>query len=359
MKKRPKNTGKILMKKGAKKTGRNVARKRAKKTGRTLIILLLIIIIALASMFISTIKKPLKLSDSEVVNVQDGDSFYSIINRLSNEKKIKSPFIIKIYTKLTGLNLEVIPGNHTLDKSMSINEIVETLKDTSNTNAITVTIPEGFNVEDIAARLEEKGICTKDEFLNAVKSYPLPSYVKDNSDKRYNLEGFLFPDTYNFEIGVQPEYIIEAMINRFEEVWGEITEGLDIKEDDIENIINVASIIEKEARVDEDRPLIASVIYNRLEQDMPLQIDATVIYAHGYYIESVRNRHLAIESKYNTYLHKGLPVGPICNPGAPSIKAALNPDNTNYLFYLLASDDEHYFTDNYDDFLKKKEELGY
>ena len=96
MKKRPKNTGKILMKKGAKKTGRNVARKRAKKTGRTLIILLLIIIIALASMFISTIKKPLKLSDSEVVNVQDGDSFYSIINRLSNEKKIKSPFIIII-----------------------------------------------------------------------------------------------------------------------------------------------------------------------------------------------------------------------------------------------------------------------
>ena len=139
----------------------------------------------------------------------------------------------------------------------------------------------------------------------------------------------------------------------------EITEGLDIKEDDIEKIINVASIIEKEARVDEDRPLIASVIYNRLEQDMPLQIDATVIYAHGYYIENVRNRHLAIESKYNTYLHKGLPVGPICNPGAPSIKAALNPANTNYLFYLLASDDEHYFTDNYDDFLKKKEELGY
>lgn len=357
MKKRPKNTGKKLMKRGAKNTGINVTRKRPKKTGRILITLLLIIVIALAFMFISTIKKPLKVSNSEVVNVQGGDSFYSIINRLADENKIKSPFIIKIYTKLTGLNLEVIPGSHTLDKSMSINEIVEALKNPNNTNAI--TIPEGFNVEDIAARLEEKGICTNDEFLNAVKSYPLPSYVKDNADKRYNLEGFLFPDTYNFEIGVEPEYIIKTMINRFEEVWGEITEGLDIKEDDIEKIINIASIIEKEARVDEDRPLIASVIYNRLEQDMPLQIDATVIYAHGYYIESVRNRHLAIESKYNTYLHKGLPVGPICNPGAPSIKAALNPDSTNYLFYLLASDDEHYFTDNYDDFLKKKEELGY
>lgn len=359
MKKRTKNTGRPLTKKKAKNTGRPLRRKRAKSTRRALIILLLIIVIALAFVFISTVKKPLKISDSEVVNVQEGDSFYSIINRLSSENKIKSLFIIKIYTKLTGLDLEVIPGSHTLDKSMSINDIAKTLKDTNNANAITITIPEGFNVEDIAARVEEKGICTKDEFLNAVKSYPLPSYVKDNPDKRYNLEGFLFPDTYNFEVGVQPEYIIETMIKRFEEVWGKITEGLNIKEDDIEKVINVASIIEKEARVDEDRPLIASVIYNRLDQDMPLQIDATVIYAHGYYIENVRNRHLAIESKYNTYLHKGLPVGPICNPGAPSIEAALNPATTNYLFYLLASDDEHYFTDNYDDFLKKKEELGY
>ena len=347
------------MKKKPKNTGRTLRKKRAKNTGRTLIILLLIIVIALASVFISTIKKPLKISQSEVVNVEEGDSFYSIINSLSNEKKIKSPFIIKIYAKLTGLNLEVVPGSHTLEKGMSVKDIAKTLKDTNNANAITLTIPEGFNVEDIATRVEEKGICTKDEFLSAVKSYPLPSYVKDNPDKRYNLEGFLFPDTYNFKIGVEPEYIIETMIKRFEGVWSKITEGLDIKEDDIEKIINVASIIEKEARVDEDRPLIASVIYNRLEQDMPLQIDATVIYAHGYYIENVRNRHLAIESKYNTYLHKGLPVGPICNPGASSIEAALKPANTNYLFYLLASEHEHYFTDNYDDFLKKKKELGY
>lgn len=334
-------------------------KKRAKNTGRALIILLLIVVIAIASIFISTIRKPLKISQSEVVNVEEGDSFYSIINRLSNEKKIKSPFIIKIYAKLTRLDLEVVPGSHTLDETMSLNDVAKTLKDTNNANTITLTIPEGFNVEDIAARVEENGICTKDEFLSAIKSYPLPAYVSDNSDKRYNLEGFLFPDTYNFEIGVKPEYIIETMIKRFEEVWAEVTQGMDIKQEDIEKVINVASIIEKEARVDEDRPLIASVIYNRLKQGMPLQIDATVIYAHGYYIENVRNRHLAIESKYNTYLHKGLPVGPICNPGEPSIKAALHPSDTNYLFYLLASDNEHYFTDNYDDFLKKKEELGY
>ena len=179
------------MKRKAKNTGRTLRKKKSKNTGRPLIVLLLIIVIALTSMFISTINKPLKISDSQVVDVKEGDSFYSIINSLSNENKIKSPFIIKIYAKLTGLDLEVVPGSHTLDKGMSVKDIAKTLKDTNNANEITLTIPEGFNIEDIAARVEEKGICSKDEFLNAVKSYPLPSYVKDNSDKRYTLEGFL------------------------------------------------------------------------------------------------------------------------------------------------------------------------
>ena len=334
--------------------------KKKSKTITMVIAIFAICIVAFIGVrYISVVNKPLLISQDEEVIVSEGDSFYSIINKLFQEKKIKSPIMIKVYSKLTNANLEVLPGKHTLTKGMNLKEVIEDLGSKSEGEGILLTIPEGFTIEDIAFKLEELGICSSDEFLTAVKEYPLPSYITNNPDKRYNLEGFLFPDTYNFEIGVEPEYIIETMIKRFEEVWNEITEGLDIKEDDIEKIINVASIIEKEARVDEDRPLIASVIYNRLEQDMPLQIDATVIYAHGYYIENVRNRHLAIESKYNTYLHKGLPVGPICNPGAPSIKAALNPANTNYLFYLLASDDEHYFTDNYDDFLKKKEELGY
>ena len=332
MKKRVKNTNKLKRR-----------RKKRKRNSNIIIGLILIIILFLGIFkFTSTINKPLKISNEEVVLVEEGDSFYSIVSKLKSENKIKSPLIIKIYAKLTGLNLEVVPGSHTLEKGMSVKEIAETLKDASNANAITVTIPEGFNIEDIATRLQEQEVCTSDEFLNAVKSYPLPSYVKDNPDKRYNLEGFLFPDTYSFEIGVEPQYIIETMIKRFEEVFKEITASDTITEEEVEKVVNVAS-----------------VIYNRLKQNMPLQIDATVIYAHGYYIESVRNRHLAIESKYNTYLYKGLPVGPICNPGVESLKAALNPASTDYLFYLLASDDEHYFTNNYDDFLKKKEELGY
>ena len=303
---------------------------RKRNTGKFIFIIIALILLIGVLKVKSVINDPLKISNEEVVTVENGESFYTIINRLKNENKIKSPFIIKMYSKLAGLNLEVVPGSHTLKDKMSIKEMVETLRDSSN-----------------------------EEFINAVKSYPLPSYVKDNSEKRYNLEGFLFPDTYKFEAGVEPQYIIKTMINRFEEVFKQITANTSINENDVEKIVNVASIIEKEARVDEDRPLIASVIYNRINQNMPLQIDATVIYAHGYYIESVRNRHLAIESKYNTYLYKGLPVGPICNPGIESLKAALNPASTDYLFYLLAGENKHYFTNNYNDFLKKKEELGY
>lgn len=334
------------------------------KSGRItklLVICVLVIICAISGLWVfnSTVNNPLKISNAEMVEVKEGDSFNNIIKKLSEQGKVKSPFLIKIYTKISGINLEVIPGMYELTSDMSVLEITETLREPTNLNTIILTIPEGFNIEDIAARVEEKGLATADEFLNAVKQYPLPSYVKNISDKRYNLEGFLFPDTYNFENGVSPEYIIESMLNRFEEIFKEISANSTIQESDIERIVTIASMIEKEARTDEDRPLISSVIKNRLEVDMPLQICATVIYAHGYYIEDVRNRHLAIESKYNTYLYKGLPVGPISNPGVPSLIAAMNPADTDYLFYLLAGEDEHFFTNNYDDFLNKKTELGY
>lgn len=129
------------MKKDIKNTKRSFRRKRFNKFKRNMIILLLIILIALASIYISTIKRPLKISDSEVVTVKEGDSFYNIVNRLSSENKIKSPFIIKIYSKLTSLDLEVIPGTHTLDKKMSVKDIARTLKDSNDENKIVLTIP--------------------------------------------------------------------------------------------------------------------------------------------------------------------------------------------------------------------------
>ena len=222
-------------------------------------------------------------------------------------------------------------------------------------------IEQCTKIDDIAEELEENNICSSEDFISSVKNYDLPAYVSNNPSKRYNLEGFLFPDTYGFNENENADFVVMTMINRFEEVWQELVQSLNlsIADDEIEKIVNVASIIEKEAVVDSERSLISSVIYNRIAIEMPLQIDATVIYSYGYHIEKMYERHLEIDSPYNTYMYYGLPIGPISNPGRASLMAALKPEKTDYLYYLLESEYTHYFTDNYDDFLKRKEELGY
>lgn len=311
--------------------------------------------------FKSVINRPLKISSDHEISIVQGESFYSFLNELKGEGLIKNTFIIKLYTKLSNINLEIIPGQYTLSKDMSVKEIIELLKSASQNNCVDFTIPEGFTIDDISEKLEKEGICKRDDFIKAVKEYPLPSYIKENSNKRYNLEGFLFPDTYKLEKGIKPEVIVETLLNRFNEVWNEIVTNLDVEvnNDDIEKVITVASIIEKEARIDEERSIIASVIYNRMNADMTLSIDATVLYAHGYHKDKLYYKDLEIDSPFNTYMYKGLPVGPISNPGAPSIIAALKPANTDYLFYVLKNDYEHYFTNNDEDFMSKQEELGY
>lgn len=311
--------------------------------------------------FKSVINRPLKISSDHEISIVEGESFYSFLNELKGDGLIKNTFIIKLYTKLSNINLEIIPGQYTLSKDMSVKEIIELLKSASQNNCVDFTIPEGFTIDDISEKLEKEGICKRDDFIKAVKEYPLPSYIKENSNKRYNLEGFLFPDTYKLEKGIKPEVIVETLLNRFNEVWNEIVTNLDVEvnNDDIEKVITVASIIEKEARIDEERSIIASVIYNRMNADMTLSIDATVLYAHGYHKDKLYYKDLEIDSPFNTYMYKGLPVGPISNPGAPSIIAALKPANTDYLFYVLENDYEHYFTNNDEDFMSKQEELGY
>ena len=328
---------------------------------KVIITIVFVIILQVLSIdFIGTIKKPLKISGDEIITVDDGDSIYSVLDKLKAQDKIKSTFFIKLYMKLSGINTEVYPGNHTISKDFSVKELVQTLNEHKD-NGITITIPEGYTVKDIAELLDSEGICKEEEFIDAVKNNPLPSYVKNNSKKRYNLEGYLFPDTYIINKDETADEIIEVMLHRFKEMWDKACKELNltVKDDDVEYVVTVASMIEKEATLDNERSLIASVIYNRLNINMPLQIDATVIYALGYHVDQVLYGHLETESPYNTYLYSGIPVGPISNPGYNSIVAALNPANTDYLYYLVESEGKHYFTNNYDDFELKKEELGY
>ena len=326
----------------------------------TTIIVIMIIIITIWQCF-KIVDTPLKIKDEEIIEVAEGDSFYGVLNKLSEEDKIKNEFLVKLYLKIRGIKPEVLAGTYKLDKSMTLDEIITLLSNDSTIGKIYITIPEGYTIDDIAEKLEENNICNSKDFINSVKNYDLPAYVSNNPNKRYNLEGFLFPDTYSFNENENADFVVKTMINRFEEVWQELVQSLNlsIADDEIEKIVNVASIIEKEAVVDSERSLISSVIYNRIAIEMPLQIDATVIYSYGYHIEKMYEKHLEIDSPYNTYMYYGLPIGPISNPGRASLMAALKPEKTDYLYYLLESEYTHYFTDNYDDFLRRKEELGY
>lgn len=341
----------------------NIKPIKNKKITKILILLIFLVGILFVMYYNSVIKKPLKGDDSVVViEVKQGDGFYDILNNLEKEDKVRSKLMIKLKLALDNKNINLNEGIYEIPSDSTLNDILKSLESNlDNINLVKITIPEGFSVEEIGGKLEENGFCTKEEFVDAVNSYQLPDFIEEKDKTRYNLEGFLYPDTYYIKKGTSAEDIITIMLERFKSVMNEVKEDVNLALDDSKmyDVITIASMIEKEARVDEDRPLIASVIYNRLNEDMKLQLDATVLYSLGYHVETLLNRHLEVDSPYNTYKYKGLPEGPICNPGIESIKAALQPAESDYIYYILQNDGAHYFTDNYDDFLNKKKELGY
>lgn len=287
----------------------------------------------------SIVKEPLKLEeDNLAVDVKNGEGFNSLLDRLDNKGVLKNKLFVKIYLKVTKKKVDLIPGTYSVKSNISLNELITLLEtEDYNENQVSVTIPEGFNIDEMASLFEEKGLFSKEDFLNEIKSYKLPDYIKENEGRKYNLEGFLYPDTYKFSKDVTPEEVIRTMNEKFYNVFKEVCTNLgkDINDDEIDRIITIASLVEEEARLDEERPTIASVIYNRLNKNMKLEFCSTINYAWGEHIENLRNRHLQIDSPYNTYKNYGLPIGPIDNPGVKSIEAAINPDNTDYLYFML------------------------
>jgi UPF0755 protein len=232
------------------------------------------------------------------------------------------------------------------------------MKQLINGTVLTVrfTIPEGFDIAKVTDRLTAGNLVNKDEFINqltnGVFSYRFLSDVPAGKER---LEGFLYPDTYEIYPDATEKKIIDKMLSRFDEVF---TEEYYRRADElgmsVSQIMTLASIIEREAKVAEDRPVIASVFYNRLAIDMPLQSCATVQYILGEQKEKLTNKDIAIDSPYNTYKNAGLPPGPICSPGIESIKAALYPSDTDYLYFLAKGDGSSVFSVTYDDFLKNK-----
>ena len=203
--------------------------------------------------------------------------------------------------------------------------------------SVRVTIPEGFNIMQIAARLEDLDLVPRDKFLQAVneKDYDYAFLEDISPNKKNKLEGYLFPDTYFFPEDVTAQEVVIRMLNRFEEITDRYKQELANMPYSFDEVITVASIIEQEAKLEEERAIISGVMYNRLEDDMKLQMCSTVQYALEKRTANLSYDDLEVESPYNTYKYSGLPVGAICSPGEASIRAAFQPEEHDYYFFVL------------------------
>lgn len=235
----------------------------------------------------------------------------------------------------------------------------ENIQSDNTPQHVTFLINEGKTQQDIADMLENENIISADEFMNACNNNQYNySFLQNIPHRNSRLEGYLFPDTYFFSLNPDADEIINKLLTKFDDVYtDDMIKRANELEMTVDDIITVASIIEKEVKIAEERPVVASVIYNRLKNNMRLQMDSTVLYAMGEHKDRVTNEHLQTESPYNTYNVDGLPEGPICNPGFDSINAALYPEDTDYLYYVVQDDatGKHYFTNDYNDFLNAKQ----
>ena len=323
---------------------------------KVIIITLVILLIFLGYKVRQDMKYPFSQNSNELqVVVNEGDSLLNVVSKMKDKNLIKNEFSLKMYIKGSKFNTNIKPGEYSIDSTMATEQFISMLNvGTKDENFVQVTIPEGYDIESIANVLEEKEIINKEDFLKSCKEYTLPNYIKADAKVRYALEGYLFPDTYKFKKNSDGDEVIAKLLKKFEDVIKDIEKDGN-KINNLSEAVTIASLIEKEARVDEDRPKISSVIENRINKGMKLQIDAAVIYALGEHKNKLSLNDLKVESPYNIYKVEGLTPGPICSPGRESIEAALNPEDTEYVFYVLEDDKKHYFTKDYNDFLKAKE----
>ena len=290
-----------------------------------------------------------KPEKTATITITNDDSFGDVAEKLKDEGLIEYKFLFNLFATFTRSKDDVVAGTFTLNTDMDYRALLSGMSANSATRAtVTVTIPEGYTVDQIFTLLEEKGVASVEDLQDMAANHDYAfSFLQDLELGDYHrLEGYLYPDTYEFTTPQNPLYVINKMLVRFDE---QFTDAMRQEVADsgrtIHEFITSASMIEKETDGN-DRADIASVIYNRLNNPSGgtqgyLQIDATLAYINGGKVPTEADK--SIDSPYNTYLYKGLPAGPISNPGLESIKAAMNPNSTSYYYYALGDDGVHHF----------------
>ncbi len=290
----------------------------------------------------SFVKKPASPDAAEkVFTIKPGQGLAVIAKNLEKESIVSNKTYFKLFTKLKKAGKKLQAGEYILSAAKSPEQILTILMK-GKVKLYRITIPEGLNIKETAALVEKTNIGTKKKFMTLCYN---KSFISSLGIKAISLEGYLFPDTYFFPRHTSCENIITTMIGHFNIIF---TEQWKIRAKNmgfsVHDIVTLASIIEKETGDAKERPLISSVFHNRLEKNMRLESDPTVIYGIKNFDGNIKRKHLKMVTPYNTYQIKGLPLGPIANPGALSLQAALYPVKSKYLFFVSKKDTTHKFS---------------
>lgn len=290
--------------------------------------------------------------NSIVVQVEAGMSSKEIAAELLARGVIKSKYKFWLLVKFEGVEDKFRTGRYVFRPNMDEREIIQKLTQGS-VATVKFVIPEGFTVRDIAKRLDAEGIVDEKVFLEKAKKYAPYSYIEKRSQAKFYAEGFLFPDTYEVSTGANEEEILKLMSENLDErLTDKLRAQAKQKGLPIYDLITLASLVEKEARYDEDRAIIAQVFLKRLKVGMPLQSDATLQYLMDAPKEDVSIEDTKIDSPYNSYQHDGLPPTPIANPGMASIVAVLAPADTDYLYFVADRDGHNHYSKTYQEHLE-------
>lgn len=327
----------------------------------SIIILLVLIAGASGAYYLYANLQPAHKSDKPVtLTIPRGAGTAKIANLLKQKGLVRDANVFKLYVWYKKEGSRFQAGTYEIRPGIKLGGIIDKLNrgETVKEATIRFTVPEGYTIKQIAQMLSDDGFVSLDEFMaklrtpqlfqaQAVKQIPAQgAYI-------HPLEGYLFPETYELKKGSTEQQIIERMLDETDKKLATLPAGweslMQQKGLTLHRLLTIASLIEREVVVDEERPLVASVIYNRLAANKALEIDATVQYVLGKQKERIYYKDLKVKSPYNTYLHKGLPPGPIASPSLKSIEAALHPATTKYMYYVTRKDgtQRHLFAETY------------
>lgn len=297
---------------------------------------------------------------TQLVVVKEGMTTADIAAVLHDKKLVRDPAAFRMEARLKGLATKLQAGAYQIDGGMSNSQIVDVMVK-GRIKEVRFTVPEGYSVVKIAHKLQNEGLGSADKFIAAAKDYAPYDYMQtSDANVLYKTEGFLFPATYDFPVGMSEEDMLKTMVEQFDKEMraSGIAKTVSERKQSLRDVVNMAAMVELEAVFAEEQPKIAGVFLKRVAIGMPIQSDTTIQYLLGEQKEVVTFADTKIASPYNTYQNPGLPPGPIASPGLGAIKAVLEPQDTDYLYFVAEKDGHHRFSKTYAEHLQAIDEIG-